>query len=91
MSIQHKILFGYFISVAVIGSMVAFLFHERNRVREIKNETLEVWHLQHGMNTIHRHITILSTYGETAAQAESTVHMLNWAIRSVKFLGVEFD
>ena len=24
-------------------------------------------------------------------QAESTVHMLNWAIRSVKFLGVEFD
>ncbi len=25
------------------------------------------------------------------AQAESTVHMLNWAIRSVKFLGVEFD
>lgn len=22
---------------------------------------------------------------------ESTVHMLNWAVRSVKFLGVEFD
>ena len=68
MSIQHKILFGYFISVAVIGSMVAFLFHERNRVGEIKNETLEVWHLQHGVNTIHRHITILSTYGETAIE-----------------------
>ena len=28
---------------------------------------------------------------ECSAQAESTVHMLNWAIRSVKFLGVEFD
>ena len=26
-----------------------------------------------------------------SGQAESTVHMLNWAIRSVKFLGVEFD
>ena len=24
-------------------------------------------------------------------QAESTVHMLNWAVGSVKFLGVEFD
>jgi len=24
-------------------------------------------------------------------QAEMAVHMLNWAIRSVKFLGVEFD
>ena len=28
---------------------------------------------------------------KNGAQAESTVHMLNWAIRSVKFLGVEFD
>jgi len=28
---------------------------------------------------------------EIWGQAESTVHMLNWAIRSVKFLGVEFD
>ncbi len=28
---------------------------------------------------------------EISGQAESTVHMLNWAIRSVKFLGVEFD
>ena len=28
---------------------------------------------------------------KTGGQAESTVHMLNWAIRSVKFLGVEFD
>ena len=28
---------------------------------------------------------------EFRGQAESTVHMLNWAIRSVKFLGVEFD
>ena len=52
--------------MAVIGSMVAFLFHERNRVQEIKNEMLEVWHLQHSVNTIHRHITILGTYGETA-------------------------
>ena len=24
-------------------------------------------------------------------QAEIPVHMLNWAVRSVKFLGVEFD
>ena len=30
-------------------------------------------------------------YQKKMAQAESTVHMLNWAIRSVKFLGVEFD
>lgn len=28
---------------------------------------------------------------QTTGQAEMAVHMLNWAIRSVKFLGVEFD
>ncbi len=33
----------------------------------------------------------ISAYGDFSGQAESTVHMLNWAIRSVKFLGVEFD
>lgn len=28
---------------------------------------------------------------EIGGQAEIPVHMLNWAVRSVKFLGVEFD
>ena len=28
---------------------------------------------------------------QLSAQAENPVHMLNWAVRSVKFLGVEFD
>ncbi len=32
-------------------------------------------------------LTVTSQWG----QAEMAVHMLNWAIRSVKFLGVEFD
>lgn len=66
MSIQHKILVGYFISAAVIGSMVAILFHERNRVHEIKNEMLGIKNLQHDVSAVHRHITILSTHGETA-------------------------
>ena len=30
-------------------------------------------------------------YQLVTGQAEMAVHMLNWAIRSVKFLGVEFD
>nr|WP_285815497.1 ATP-binding protein [Phocaeicola sartorii] len=46
--------------------MVAILFHERNRVHEIKNEMLEIKNLQHDVSAIHRHITILSTHGETA-------------------------
>jgi len=31
------------------------------------------------------------TIQDYPGQAEMAVHMLNWAIRSVKFLGVEFD
>lgn len=33
--LQHKILFGYIILLAVIGSMAAILLHERTRIREI--------------------------------------------------------
>ena len=48
---------------------------------------------QHGRNFIvtgHTHQFVRKRMRKKG-QAESTVHMLNWAIRSVKFLGVEFD
>ena len=31
--LQHKIFIGYFLLMAIIGSMVAIVLHERNRVR----------------------------------------------------------
>lgn len=34
---------------------------------------------------------VVSTIAVFLGQAEIPVHMLNWAVRSVKFLGVEFD
>lgn len=46
--------------------MVATLLHERNRVLGIETETQVIHEIQHNGNTIHRHITILATYGETA-------------------------
>lgn len=64
--LQHKILFGYIILVAVIGSMAATLLHERNRVFDIESEMKRIHRVQHDVNTAHRHITILATYGETA-------------------------
>lgn len=66
MSIHRKILFGYFISVAVIGSMAAILLHERNRVQKIENETMAVRQIQREVNTAHRYITLLAMRGETA-------------------------
>lgn len=65
MSIHHKILFGYFISAAVVVSMATILLHERGWIQDIENETMAVGQVQHHGNTIHRHITILATYGET--------------------------
>ena len=41
--------------------------------------------------SIKSYVVYMFQKGVKTGQAESTVHMLNWAIRSVKFLGVEFD
>ena len=41
-SLQQKILFGYLVLVAVIGSMVAILLHERGRTREIEAESKDI-------------------------------------------------
>lgn len=50
MTILHKILFGYSISVAIIGSMTAILLHERNRIRGIEANTA-------GINSVRRNVT----------------------------------
>lgn len=62
----HKILLGYVILIAVIGSMVAIMFHERNRVHKIEEETTEIREANQTINAAHRHITILATLGESA-------------------------
>lgn len=65
MSIQYKILLGYFISVVVIGSMTSILFHERKRVQEIVLEATIIGQTMGHINMAHRQITILATYGES--------------------------
>lgn len=62
----HKILLGYVILIAVIGSMVAIMFHERNRVHKIEEEITEIREANQTINAAHRHITILATLGESA-------------------------
>lgn len=42
MNIQHKILFGYVILMAVIGSMTAILLFDRAQIREIEKESAEI-------------------------------------------------
>lgn len=38
--LQHKIFIGYFLLMVIIGSMVAIILHERNRVQKIEVESI---------------------------------------------------
>lgn len=64
--LQQKILLGYIILIAVIGSMAAIMFHERNRVQDIESEITEIREANRTINAAHRHITVLATLGESA-------------------------
>ena len=54
--LQHKIVAGYLLLMAVIGCMVAIVLHERNRVRKIENESIAIFQTQHHINTAHRYV-----------------------------------
>lgn len=63
--LQHKIFIGYFLLMAIIGSMVAIVLHERSRVQKIENESIAIFQTQYNINTAHRYVTTLVTYGES--------------------------
>lgn len=62
--LQHKILFGYMVLMAVIGSMVAIILHERKRVLAIEAETGFIHQVEHNTNMIHNSITQLTMCNE---------------------------
>ena len=64
--LQHRILFGYFILMAVIGSMAAIMFHERIRVHRIEKEISDIREANRTIIAAHRFITVLATLGESA-------------------------
>lgn len=63
--LKYKILLGYFILMTGIGSMAAIVLHERNRVQKIEDESIAIFQTQHDINTAHRYVTALVTYGES--------------------------
>ena len=63
--LQHKIFIGYFLLMVIIGSMVAIILHERNRVQKIADESIAIFQTQHDIYTAHRYVTALATYGES--------------------------
>ena len=53
---QTKIIAGYLILLAVIGSMIAILLHERKKMHDIANGTAEIREIRNEVNAIRRHI-----------------------------------
>ena len=41
--------------MAIIGSMVAIVLHERNRVQKIEDESIAIFQTQYDINTAHRY------------------------------------
>lgn len=76
MNIQHKILFGYVILMAVIGSMTAILLFDRARIREIEEESAVIRSVRRDINTVHRRITELATLGESVMAWDTTEYHL---------------
>lgn len=63
--------------MAIIGSMVAIVLHERNRVQKIEDESIAIFQTQYDINTAHRYVTALVTYGESVLvwdKADSLVY-----------------
>ena len=65
-SLQTKIIAGYLILLAVIGSMIAILLHERKKMHDIPNGTAEIREIRNEVNAIRRHIVGIALLGESA-------------------------
>lgn len=63
---QRKIIAGYLILLAVIGSMIAILLHERKKMHDIANGTAEIREIRNEVNAIRRHIVGIALLGESA-------------------------
>lgn len=64
--IADKIIAGYLILLAVIGSMIAILLHERKKMHDIANGTAEIREIRNEVNAIRRHIVGIALLGESA-------------------------
>ena len=74
-NVRIRILFGYIILMAVIGSMAAILVHERGRMLEIELESVEIRKIRQDISTAHLYITGLAISGEGVIGWEKTDYL----------------
>lgn len=66
---------GYIILMAVIGSMAAILIHERRRMQEIEQESIEIRNIRRNIETAHFYITGLVMSGESVISWEKADYL----------------
>lgn len=60
--LQHRILIGYIILIAVIGSMAAIMFYERNRVQNIEMFISVIRNVERITATVYNHRNLLTAF-----------------------------
>ena len=77
MPLQHKIIFGYIILVAVIGSMIAILIYERRQMREVEGSVARLWRMYEEMCIRDRDIPASVTKVGNSAFSDSGITSLD--------------
>lgn len=73
--LNFKILFGYFIILIVIVSVVSIILHEKQQLREMEMNSVENHNIRHDIHTVHRKITELATLGESVITWEDADYL----------------
>ena len=61
--------------MAVIGSMAAILIHERRRMQEIEQESIEIRNIRRNIEIVHFYITVLVMSGESVISWEKADYL----------------
>lgn len=70
-----KILFGHFILLAVICSVISIILYEKQQLYEIEADSESIHNIQYDINMAHRHITELTTLGESVISWKDTDYL----------------
>ena len=86
--LQHRILFGYIILIAVIGSMAAMMFYERNRVQNIEMFISDIRNVEQIITTVYNHRNLLTAFQAdfTLTKSETVISYLLWWPDAVRFI-----
>ena len=74
--LRFKILFGYFIILAVICSVIIIIFHEKKQLHKIAMDSESSCDIRHDIYTVHRYITEFATLGEIVIIGEEADYLI---------------